>query len=220
LSLNLSEPLQIALIGAVGALIAALLQPFVQKLTNIGAKIRVKVEMKSFSVPKFLRTGINAYSWDYKQTPKPSEALKKRLLFLQQTDGNLIVEIRNVGKKILSDVSVHLENDDDKLYEIHADGTTSDTHLAKVVAIPQVRPESNVRVEIWCKRDYVDRSVWVFKRPIVVRAAEYQRIVYRLAWPQGIRSRYFLLNRRLGYAVAIVIWLVVMISSSAIKIHW
>jgi hypothetical protein len=219
-SFSISEPFELALLGAAAALVAAILQPLVQKLTTLGARIRVNVNMRSFSVPKFLETSISTYLWDYKQTPRPSEALKARLRFLQHAKGNLLVEIRNTGRKAVADVSVHLENEDEMLFEIYADGTRSDTHLGKIALIPQVRPESMVRVEIWCGRDYPDWSVWALKRPVNVRASEYKRIVYKLVWPQAVRSRYLFLNKKIMYIFGFVIWVALMLFSSSIKIHW
>lgn len=201
----MSEPYLTAFIGAMAAIIAAILTIFLQPLwsNKIGKKAALTAEIRLHrsTLPKYLRDSIESYLYSYKRGERPSEETRKKLRAVRQNDGLVEILIRNNSKIAVDDICIILGDGKKVVYDLEIDGRMGETVFSQKVDIGTLLPSSRANVLIWHLSKMEDDPSWMIRKAITIQARNYDKVVVNYPIPRRFSEEYLLISRRTYWAV-------------------
>lgn len=197
----MSEPYLTALIGAMAAIVAAILTGFLQPLwTNkIGKKaaLRAEIRLHRSTLPRYLKQAIESHIWNYRLNERPNEETKRKLRTVKENEGLTEIFIKNPSKVSVEDVCIVFGTGNNVCYDLSIDGREQSTVFSQKVDIGTLLPGSTATVLVWSLTDNSDSYLSAIRKKIKVQAKSYDNIIISFPVQQKVMDEYKLIRWRI-----------------------
>lgn len=205
----MSESLVAAMLGLVGVIFGALLQPLLTKWITPKSILLIKIRHNTFHIPVFLESAIKNYTRNIPEKNNLTEKSRDILHGIIRNSGYTEILIENLSSRAINSVSFTLDDGMDFIYDLHVSGQNVETKTSSVCEIGTLRANSTCTIRLWTFTDQGERFFYKKKDIIKVTAEEIQNVKIEHTMPRHITDNYKIIKKGRIYYIATYIFVII-----------